>query len=101
MRRTRHGVWRAALGALFLSALVSLGLLAGPAMAGTATNVTVQLSPSLIAADGTSTTTATATVTDAQNQPVAGETITFTPSDNAVQVGSVTDHGDGTYTATL
>ncbi|MDQ6606665.1 MAG: Ig-like domain repeat protein, partial [Actinomycetota bacterium] len=58
----------------------------------------VQLAPPSIVANGTSTTTATATVTDVLG-PLSGETVVFTdPSGNSVQG---VDQGNGTYTATL
>lgn len=65
------------------------------------TSVTVSLNPTSIPADnGTSSTTATATVLDQYNQPMTGQTVTFTKNGNAVS-GSVTDHGDGTYSITV
>jgi Invasin, domain 3 len=69
--------------------------------AGPATSVTVQLSPSSIVANGTSTATATATVDDAEGHPVEGDHLSFSSSDNGVHFGVVTDHGNGTYSATL
>jgi Invasin, domain 3 len=68
---------------------------------GPATAMSVALSPSSIVANGTSTTTATATVTDAQPHPIAGDHVTFASTDAGDVIGSVTDHGDGTYTATV
>jgi subtilisin family serine protease len=68
---------------------------------GPATGVSVTLSPSSISADGASTATATATVTDAQGRPIRGDTVSFNSDDSGVQIGPVTDHGGGTYSATL
>jgi Big-like domain-containing protein/invasin-like protein len=70
--------------------------------AGPATTVSVQLNPSTIVANGTSTSIATATVTDATGAGVAGDTIVFSASDPGIQFASpVVDNGHGTYTATL
>ncbi len=52
---------------------VTLTQRAGPAVA----NVTVSLASNSLLADGTSTTTATATVTDAYGNPISGETVIF------------------------
>jgi adhesin/invasin len=65
-------------------------------------HVTVQLSSPSIVANGTSTTVVTATVTDANNTGVPGDTIAFSASDPGIQFSSpVVDNGDGTYIATL
>ena len=68
---------------------------------GGATGVTVGLAPGSIVADGSSTSTATATVTYANGDPVSGDTVTFSSSDPGETIGQVSDHGDGTYTATV
>ncbi|MEI2702168.1 MAG: invasin domain 3-containing protein [Baekduia sp.] len=68
---------------------------------GPATGVAVGLSPGSIVANGASTSTVTATVTDSHGNPVAGDSVGFSASDVGVHFGSVTDHGDGTYTATV
>ncbi len=65
--------------------------------AGSATTITVAVLPTSIVADGTSTTIATATVKDANLNPVTTDNITFAPN----QVGATVNHGDGTYTATI
>ncbi len=45
---------------------------------------------------------AKATVTDADTgKPISGHSVSFSSSDPKVDIGSVTDHGDGTYTASL
>jgi large repetitive protein len=70
--------------------------------AGPAGAITLQLNPSTILADGLSMTTATATVTDAQSHPLAGETLRFTHSDPGVSIlGQPIDNGDGTYTVQI
>jgi adhesin/invasin len=68
---------------------------------GPATNVSVGFSPASIVANGTSTSTATATVTDVNGNRVPGESVGFSSSDSGETIGSVTGHGDGTYTATV
>src|SRR5581483_11340950 len=64
-------------------------------------SVSLQLSPSTIVADGLSTSTATATVTDTHGNPVSGDNVSIT-SDRA-QVISATTAGSqpGTYQATI
>jgi hypothetical protein len=68
---------------------------------GPAADIALSLSPSSIAADGTATSIATATVTDANGDPVWGEPVSFSSTDPGEKLGPVTDHGDGTYTATI
>jgi len=58
------------------------------------------VSPSSVAADGHSTATATATVSD-NGTPVSGANVSFKSSDAGETIGAVTDHGNGTYTATI
>ena len=63
--------------------------------------VRVTLNPFSIPADGKSTTTATATVTDQSGAPIKGCTVKFTRSgDPSAQISAI-DKGDGTYTGTL
>jgi hypothetical protein len=61
----------------------------------------VSLLPSSIVANGTSTTTATATVTDAHGNGVPGDTVSFSSSHAGNAIGPVTNNHDGTYTATI
>jgi hypothetical protein len=68
---------------------------------GPAANVSLSLQPDSLVADGTSSTTATATLTDAHGNPVAGQAVSFTSSDPGEQIGPVADHGDGTYTVSI
>jgi len=65
------------------------------------TSVTVVLNPTSIPADaGVTSTTATATVLDQYNQDMLGQTVAFT-KDGVPISGTVTDHGDGTYSITV
>jgi Subtilase family/Invasin, domain 3 len=68
---------------------------------GPPTSLSLTLSPQSIPADGTSASTATATVTDANGNRITGNRVSFTSDDTGLHVGAVTDHGDGTYTAAL
>ncbi|HST42789.1 MAG TPA: invasin domain 3-containing protein, partial [Conexibacter sp.] len=69
-------------------------------VAGEAAQVEVALDPATIVADGEATTVATATVEDAHGNAVSGDALTFA-ADGGQQLGAVTDHGDGTYSATV
>jgi hypothetical protein len=62
--------------------------------------VTLSLSPERITADGRAQATATATVTG-NGSPLAGQTVSITSADSGESVGAVSDHGDGTYSATV
>jgi hypothetical protein len=68
---------------------------------GPATSVGVKLSPSSILANGTSQSTATATVSDTQGHPIAGDHVSFSSTDGGEHIGPVSDNHDGTYTATV
>jgi len=68
---------------------------------GPAAHVSVSLDPSSIAADGKASSQATATVTDANNNGVSGDTVALSSTDGAQHVGSTTDKGDGTYSARI
>lgn len=68
---------------------------------GPATSVVVGLSQTSIPANGSSQTKATATVTDANGNLVPGDTIAFGASPTGVGIGTVTNHHNGTYTATI
>lgn len=65
-----------------------------------ASKVTVGLAPASIRADGASTSTATATVTDRYGNRVTGDFVAFRTS-GPERVGATTNHHDGTYTAPL
>ena len=69
---------------------------------GSAAHVGVTLSPSSILANGSSTSTATARITDIQNRPLATEPqVSFASSDSGEKISPVTNNGDGTYSATI
>ena len=69
--------------------------------AGLPAIVTVHLNPSSIAADGTSTTDATATVTDLQGHPISTDTVVFASTDPGQFFGQVSNHGNGTYSVQI
>ncbi len=71
------------------------------AAAGPARTVSVKLAPASIVANGTSTTKATVTVTDASNAPVSGDTVAFSAAPDGLKFSAVKSRGDGTYTATI
>jgi hypothetical protein len=67
----------------------------------TSATVDLALSPTSIAADGVSTTTATATIDDTSGNPVQGEVVTLTSSGGQA-VGPITEGATpGTYQATI
>lgn len=69
---------------------------------GAASSITLSLGKSTLstAASPPDSTTATATVTDVHGNAVPHDPVTITTNGHA-QMGSVVDHGDGTYTATV
>ena len=68
--------------------------------AGPTLTVTVTLSPSSIAADGVSTSTATAVLRFGPGA-LAGQNVVFSSSDKGIRFGPTIDNHDGTYTAVL
>jgi hypothetical protein len=68
---------------------------------GPPSSVAVSVTPNPIVADGSSTSVATATVTDAGGDPVPNDTVTFASSDTGNQMSPIVDNGDGTYTTTV
>jgi len=68
---------------------------------GPATTVTVALSPTSIVANGTTTTTATATVKDAAGNLLPDETVSWGSSDSGDKFSDQMNAGNGTYTATI
>ncbi len=68
---------------------------------GSASHISVTLQNAKLPADGQSITLVTATVNDAIGTPITGDDITFTSTDPGQVLGSVTDNGDGTYSALL
>ena len=63
--------------------------------------VTVSASAASVPADGTSTLQVTAAVEDRYGNARPGDSVEFSSSDAGMRIGAVTDHGDGTYTATV
>jgi LPXTG-motif cell wall-anchored protein len=65
------------------------------------TTSTISASPTTITADGAATSTITVTLNDTNGNPLTtgGDTVTITPTSGTLS--TVTDNGDGTYTATL
>jgi Invasin, domain 3 len=61
----------------------------------------VELTPAQVIADGRSSTTATALVSDQDGIPVPGEQVEFSSTDPGERIGPVTDHEDGTYSAQI
>lgn len=70
-------------------------------VAGPAAKITLAVSPASIVGNGTSTSTGTATVKDAQGRVVVGNTVKFSSSDPAEKFSAVTGHPNGTYTVTI
>ncbi len=68
---------------------------------GPAASVTVALNPNTIVANGTSNTTATATVKDAQGHLLSGQAVGFSSSDPGELVGQVSDNHNGTYSVSI
>ena len=68
---------------------------------GAPATVTVHLNPNSIAANGISTTDATATVTDPQGHPLSTDTVVFSSSDPGQFFGQVSNLGNGTYSVQI
>jgi hypothetical protein len=68
---------------------------------GPATTMTLSVSPSTIVADGFSTSTATATVSDAQGHPIDNDPVQFSSSDPGQLVSATLRGSNHTYTATI
>ena len=80
------------------SGQATLTLLPGPA----ANVSTPGLSPTSIVANGSAHSTATVNVTDANNNPVPGDSVTFAANPSTgVSIGTPNDHGNGTYSAQI
>jgi hypothetical protein len=71
------------------------------ATTGLPTTIKLTLSPHQIPADGVTTASAVATVTDKAGDPIAGQSVRLTSSDPNQRIGTVTDNNNGTYTATI
>jgi hypothetical protein len=89
--------------ALFVVVMaLSWGVMAGPARAATATQISVALSAPTVTADGSSSVTATVTVLDATNAGVPGDNVTVASTDpQETIVNPASDVGGGTYTTTI
>ncbi|ACQ81027.1 Ig domain protein group 1 domain protein [Beutenbergia cavernae DSM 12333] len=87
-----------AIGGAGASATAEVDFVPGPADPGTSKIVA---SPTQIVADGVSTSAVTVTLLDANGNPVGAGGSTVTMATSAGTLGTVTDNGDGTYTATL
>lgn len=70
-------------------------------IAGPATTITLAVSPASIPGNGTSTSTGTVTLKDANGNAVVGSTVKFSSSDSAEKFSAVTGHANGTYTVTI
>ncbi|ECA1950197.1 hypothetical protein EJH27_01850 [Salmonella enterica subsp. enterica serovar Virchow] len=79
---------------------VSVNLTAGSSNLS-ATQSTLAATPATIVANGTATSTVTLTLKDANGNQVSGQAVAFASSLENSTLSSVTDKGDGTYTATL
>src|SRR2546421_8715044 len=91
-------VWGLALAGLLVALVVPINM--ASAAPGVPATVTVAVAPKCIKANHTSTSTATATVKDSTGAGVSGQTVQFSTNGD-VTFGTVTDHLDGTYTATI
>lgn len=72
-----------------------------PQTAGPASAIGLTLSPNSIVANGNSYTTATATLADAHGNPVTTDQVVFSSSDPGEVVETVTNSGNGTYSALI
>jgi hypothetical protein len=79
---------------------ISTGPGGGPCI-GQPSTVSVQLDPASIAPDGTSQTTATVEVRDADGVGVPAEEVRLSSSDPRQVIGPVVDNEDGSYSATI
>ena len=68
---------------------------------GAPTQARLDLAPTHVLADGKSTVTATALVTDKDGIPVPGESVEFASTDAGQQIGAMVDNEDGTYSALI
>jgi hypothetical protein len=94
--------WNQALNPVFQ--IQPLTLSSGPGgtpCPGAPAQARVGLAPTQVLADGKSTVTATARVSDEDGIPVPGESVEFSSSDPGQQIGPVVDNEDGTYSATI
>lgn len=83
------------------SVCTSLWAAAGSSAAPAAKHIALTLQPTSIIANGTSVTTATATVTNGGGKPVPKDSVEFSSSDPGQAILDVTNKGNGTYTALI
>ncbi|MCR2805246.1 invasin domain 3-containing protein [Paenibacillus soyae] len=91
---TGSAVISAKLGAATLAQTASVAFTPGPV---SYTTSTIEVSPSSITANGTSSSVVTVRLKDAHGNPLAASGGTLTVQATAGTVGPVTDYGDGTY----
>lgn len=72
-----------------------------PASGSSAEHVVVSLQPSSIIANGSSTTVASAEVTDASAKPASGQSIAFSSTDPGEKIGPVSELSEGNYAAKI
>jgi Invasin, domain 3 len=70
-------------------------------IAGPPAQVAVSLTPASILANGSSTTTATAKVSDANRNLIPGASVAFASTDGAEQISATSEPSQGTYTAQI
>ncbi|WP_127956645.1 invasin domain 3-containing protein [Serratia microhaemolytica] len=87
-------------GSAFSDPQVSVKLIADSSKLST-TNSTLSSDLATLVANGNSKATVTFTLMDANSNPVAGQTVTFSSSLANTTFGTVSDNKDGTYTATF
>ena len=93
--------WLASMVAtVFLVAVVGGWMLAGTAQAAGPDTISLSLSPSGIVANGTSTTTATAIVTDSSGQP-ASDNVAFRSSDPNERISTPINFANGSYSVQI
>ena len=68
---------------------------------GPAVNVSLLLDPSSVPANGTATSTATATIIDGYGHPATGDTVTITSADDQLITAVSAGSQPGTYIATI
>ncbi len=102
--KTTFSPWSSSSAPAFVTtngiSLTSTGPNSGPCP-GPATEVDLALSPASILADGSSTSLATASVSDAGGIPVPGDQVVFASTDPGQRIGAVTENEDGTYSARI
>ena len=98
---TEVGSWVLAVGTASFTTSLDLTNLVGPAA-----DVDVSIAPPSIVGDGASSAQMTADIDDQYGNPITGHAVSFDSTDQASApggqlIGSTTDNGDGTYTASI